>query len=185
MSMQNLMNALADGPQTVKDLAAELGLSDSRIRELLKKVEGVQTAKAGSAPATFWLDQAPEPSHPMPDLNGDTCPLCGSSAEQVVAGEEGSFLGACRTCPDCGETYNAITGKALPDNPAAKPKRKPLNPQYKIELKTKALEDTGGKLSFDKASRQWIVTKGNGDIYRLSAKEFSKLTPETVVTYEG
>lgn len=185
MSIQNLMIALANNPQTVKELGAELNLSATRIRELLKKVEGVQTNKEGPAPATFWIDREPEPSQPPADPNGEVCPLCGSSAEQVVAGEEGSFLGACRTCTDCGETYNAFTGKVLPANPAEKAKRKLLNPQYKIEAKAAALEATGGKLSFDKASRQWMATKGDGTILRLTAKQFSELTPETILTYEA
>lgn len=184
--MHPILKALGDhGPSTVKDLAGHTGLSESRIRELLKKFPDLKSEKGGTAPAVYSLPDPVEARGTQAEPAKVTCPLCGSEAEQTSAGEEGSFLGACRTCSDCGKTYNAITGKELVDNPAENGKRKPLNPQYKIVAKTEALEAAGGKLTFDKASRQWIVTKADGAIFRLTAKQFSELTPETIVAYNG
>lgn len=180
-STPTIIEVLAQGPATVKAIAEATNLSDSRVREVLKKIPNVESRKDGTAPAEFWIEAGEE--EPAGTEPTDTCPLCKSHADQAPAGAEGTFLGACKTCSDCGKTYNAVTGKELRDNPSSRTKRAPLNPQYKIQAKTQALEAAGGKLTFDKASRQWIVTKADGAIHRLTAKQFSELSPETIVTY--
>lgn len=179
--MSAISAILALGPQTVKTIAERAELSESRVRELIKKEPGVKSEKVGSAPATFWTETPSGVEAMLGEGDGPSCPLCGSKEAQNPAGEEGSFLGACNTCSSCGETYNAITGKVLRDNPAAKPKRVPLNPQYKIAAKVEAMEKEGGSVVFDRGARQWLVTSKAGELHRLTAKQFAGLTPETIV----
>lgn len=110
-----------------------------------------------------------------------TCPLCNSTADQTPAGPEGSFLGAADTCSECGKTYNRFTREEI-TMPARgdKPKRTPLNPQYKIRLKTEAAEAAGGKLTYEREGRTWLLTKRGKDAIRMTAKEFSVETAETI-----
>lgn len=183
--MSAITHILALGPQTVKTLAERAGLSESRVRELLKKEPGVKSEKNGTAPATFWTEAVDPVAQMLGEGEGPTCPLCGSKAEQKPAGEEGSFLGGCATCSSCGETYNVATGKHLPVDPTKKAKRKLMNPQYKIDAKVKAVQENGGTLSFDKASRQWMMTKADGRVFRFTAKQFADHTPETLVAFNG
>ncbi len=60
-----LTKALREGPQTVKQLAAVVGISESRVRELLKVY--IFLHSDGCKPAAFWLDpeltiEAPTPA---------------------------------------------------------------------------------------------------------------------------
>lgn len=124
--------------------------------------------------------ETPEASPTAPE-GASTCPLCNSTADQTPAGPEGSFLGAANTCSECGKTYNRFTREEI-TMPAKgdKPKRTPLNPQYKIRLKTEAAEAAGGKLTYEREGRTWLLTKKGKDAIRMTAKEFSVETAETI-----
>lgn len=199
-----LAAALATGdPKTAKELAAEIGKSESRTRELLKEhVERINTRKNDAGKNVFWIDDADlttieadaadqvdnDPTEPPAETVDSpatpvqgSCPLCASTSDQVQAGPEGSFLGSAKTCSDCGRTYNAHTGEEV-EMPAKaeKTKRTPLNPQYKINAKIDAAKAAGGKLVYDKATREWVLSKGKNELRRMSAKDFSVETAETI-----
>ncbi|HVJ70551.1 MAG TPA: hypothetical protein VM531_03420, partial [Sphingomicrobium sp.] len=144
-----LRNALVTGPHTAKALAAIIGKSESRTRELLKAhAEEIQCRKE-EGKNVFWVASDGNQETPInPDLanlqseaevttvsdDPDTCPLCDSSANQVQAGPDGEFLGAAKTCSACNRTYNVHSREEITmPTPTAKGKRKPLNPQYKID----------------------------------------------------
>ncbi|HVJ71216.1 MAG TPA: hypothetical protein VM531_06880, partial [Sphingomicrobium sp.] len=94
----------------------------------------------------------------------------------------GEFLGAAKTCSACNRTYNVHSREEITmPTPTAKGKRKPLNPQYKIDAKTAAVKDAGGKLTFDRESRQWVLHLKGKDPIRMTAKEFANETPESIV----
>jgi hypothetical protein len=200
---------LREAPTSAKELARLLGKSESRMREILKQHQGEVLCKKNDAGVNvFWLPptqdaaeappateepsaqvteaEAPEASPTAPPADAmvvqSPCPLCnGVPAVQTPAGAEGTFLGAANTCGSCGKTYNRFTGEevTMPAK-ADKPKRTPLNPQYKIRLKTDAAQAAGGKLLFDKEARQWVLTKKGKDPIRMTAKEFSVETAETI-----
>lgn len=199
---------LEQGAVTAKELSRLMEKSESRIREILKDLgdQVVRTEREGKA-AVFSLpngtekpvDDEPaavteeptstEPEAPVADpapaTEGEakeTCPLCGSDAEQVVAGPEGSFLGSAKTCPDCGKTWNVFSRQevAMVAQPE-KGKRVPLNPQYKINEKIDAVTKAGGKLFYDRPARQWVLAPKGKDPMRMSAKEFSVETAETII----
>lgn len=181
-----LKTALLAGPLTVKELAAMIGKSESRTRELLKADQDTIKCKKNDAGTNvFWLDPEPAAEGEAMQDEGDAllrCPLCQSTENQAPAGPEGSFLGSVRTCSDCGGSYNIHTNEEV-EVPAKteKGKRKPLNPQYKINLKTEAVQKAGGKLAYDREAREWVLTKKGKDPKRMTAKEFSLETEETLV----
>lgn len=181
--------AAASAPMTVKEIAAEIGKSESRTRELLKADQDkILCKKDDVGRNVFWIDKAAGATDDA-DLVGEpitACPFCEAAEDQTPAGPEGSFLGAARTCGNCGKTYNQFSGeevKNMPDKKAAK--RKPLNPQYKINAKVDAVAAAGGKLAFDKEGRQWVLTKRGKDPKRMTAQEFANETPETLVAAIG
>jgi len=189
------------GPISAKNLARLHSKSESRMREILKQHQTeIQCKKDTAGVNVFWLpaEVTEEPTEePLEEAQAiaeeqglvtqpsttpeDACPLCGSTADQPQAGPEGSFLGAARTCSTCGKTYNAFSREevTMPAK-ADKAKRTPLNPQYKIRLKTDAAEAAQGKLIFDREARQWVLTKKGKDPIRMTAKEFSVETAETI-----
>lgn len=192
-------------PLSVKAIAEGSGVSESRVREILAaQDEGVLIAtKEGRSTLFALAGNTPETAQGSPEdaANrdqgemtpetevgadtastgpGDPCPFCGSAAHQA-AGEEGTFLGGIETCNDCGKSWNRATGREATTMKAAGGRKAPLNPQYKINAKVQAMEAAGGKLSYDKASKEWLVTKPSGQLIRMSAVEFSKETPETII----
>ncbi len=198
----NLKFFLENQPTNVKELARLTGRSQTWVRtELKKHVAEIKCRKDTSGQNVFWIERVknspettveptPEPEAtvtPDPEIEARSdgpdaphCPLCHSTEPQAPAGEEGTFLGACNTCPDCGKTYNAITGQEVKDAPK-KGKRTILNPQYKIRAKTEAVEAAGGQVQFDKADRAWLIHSANGkDVTPLTAQEFANHTPETL-----
>jgi hypothetical protein len=129
-------------------------------------------APAGDVVETAGINEAVEGS----------CPFCiADESFQTQAGEEGTFLGACRTCKECGKTYNVLTGDEIHNAPAeTKTKRVPINPQHKIDAKVEAVEGAGGKLAFSRDSRKWVLDL-NGKTIEMTAKEFSIETPESIL----
>jgi ssDNA-binding Zn-finger/Zn-ribbon topoisomerase 1 len=194
------------GPTTAKELARLIGKSESRMREILKQHQDeIQCKKNEAGTNVFWLpsDQAADEGNaPAADtatipaaapsdasdqsgtdgqVSESACPLCGATDGQEPAGAEGTFLGSAKTCGTCGKTYNIHSGEEV-TMPAkgAKAKRTPLNPQYKINAKCEAATAAKGQLVFDKEARQWVLTKKGMDPVRMTAKEFSIETPETI-----
>jgi hypothetical protein len=199
--MTELRFHLLNGGQTVQQLKQLMGLSESRIRELLKKEPGVQSTD--ERPAKFFIipeDQAPaedldldlgetDPNDEEPtdaeinDLiaDGSACPLCRSDATQTQAGPEGTYLGACQTCSACGKTYNIYSKEEIATPiKSEKVKRKPLNPQYKIAEKTDIVHKEGGTLFFDRNIRKWVLVL-DGQTREMDAREFSLETPGTII----
>lgn len=200
---------LEQGKTTAKELARLVAKSESRVREILKEHK-VPSEKNDKGVTLFWLvpeadtapvvKEAPDNNYDADgvDLDGiedeeaeghadgldamrDACPFCGSNAEQKVAGPS-EFLAAARTCSDCGRSYNVHTREEVKiPSPGDKAKRQPLNPQYKINAKIDAVKAAGGKLFYEKDSRQWVLALKGKDPKRFTAKEFSVETPETIL----
>lgn len=223
--IEALRTALLAGPLTVKEIAAQIGKSESRTRELLKADQTtIHSKKEDGRGNVFWLpadraegtpattidatndltdlptegvvegpvqtvDELDPPVEPTARevgvkqaLADGMCPFCHATEGQTQAGPEGTFLGAALTCGTCAKTYNKFTGDEI-KVPAKteKAKRQPLNPQYKINAKQDAVKEAGGKLVFEREAREWVLT-GKGVVVRMTAKEFSVETPETLVT---
>lgn len=116
------------------------------------------------------------------------CPLCQAEADQVQAGPEGSYLGACRTCAACKKTYNVFTNeevKMAKEKTEGTKRAAPLNPQYKINAKVEAAKVAGGKLSYEREGRTWLLMKKGVEPKRMTAVEFSNETAETIQKYLG
>ncbi len=190
--MPTINEVLVSGPRTVKQIALETQLSESRVREVIKNLgDKIETRKDGASAAEFWMepeegrDETPTAPaiHAVEDLGSQTsptCPMCGSSSTQEPAGEEGTYMGAFLKCPECKKVYHSMTGKELEIPETRKAKRVPLNPQYKINAKVAAVTEAGGTLTYDKATRLWTVALGD-NTREMTAKEFSEETPETIV----
>jgi hypothetical protein len=204
---QALVYLLQRGPTTAKELARLYEKSESRMREILKKHQTeIQTKKNDVGVNVFWVEPAGEMTPAEAATHADVeeaidptgegreahdaqviadqdgCPLCGSTEPQTQAGPDGTFLGAARTCSNCGKTYNVLTKDEITMQPKAeKAKRTPLNPQYKIVEKVDAVKAAGGKLVYERESRQWVLTKAKHDPKRMTAKEFSLETADTLV----
>ncbi len=200
-----LVYLLERGATSAKELARLYEKSESRMREILKQHQPEIMCKKNEAGVNvFWLvpnaaspkpEQAPPPAdkpvakvtkakNPDAPDHSANCPLCNADeSEQTQAGPDGTYLGACLTCGECGKTYNVLTRDEI-DMPAKadKAKRKPLNPQYKIDLKVDAVKAAGGKLVYEREARQWVPTKANHDPKRMSAQEFSIETPESLIS---
>ena len=203
----NLKFFLEQAPTNVKELSRLTGKSQTWVRDALKK-DTILCRKNEAGQNIFWLgsDEKPAPvaevisapshvlysdegaevisapSHVLYSVEG-VCPFC-QSTDLTPAGAEGSFLGAALVCKSCGKTHNAITGKEVLSTQDKK-RRTPLNPQYKINAKTQAAQAAGGKVSFDRADRTWVLETKTGETRVFSALEFSVLTPEAVVALVG
>jgi hypothetical protein len=201
MSHAELRFHLRQGRQSVAELKRLIGLSESRIRELLKVEPEAQSTD--ERPARFFIPDAPPAAEPIPVeaitpaeevgtmITVDTptgpalvakCPLCGSEEPQERAGAEGEYLGGCLICPSCGDTYNEATGQKLTVAPEteAKKRKAPQNPQYKINAKVDAVTKAGGTLAFDRQTRRWTrILKGK--TREFTAAEFAAQTPETIL----
>jgi len=177
---------------TVAELARTTGLSESRVREIIKTLDDVQTVAgkparffiAASTSVGFELTETefdPAGADPETDdeVTGEKCPLCGGhSSSQTGAGPEGTFLGdSCNVCHECGKTYNRHTGEEIAEA-AGKGRKGPLNPQPKIDAKTATVEAAGGTLTY--ASRKWTVAKGNKS-HTMTSQEFSTFTGEELL----
>lgn len=184
-------------PSTVKEISNHTGYSESRVREVIKALENVQSD--GGKPARFWLDsaapvieeaQVEETEAPVIDPdNTDTlpCPFCDSAANlQTAAGEPGTFMGdAVNRCSTCLKTYNIFSREAVyltepKAGKSGKGKRTILNPQNKINAKVKAVEAVGGSLVYEKALRLWLLEIPGFNQVRMNAEVFSTQTPETI-----
>jgi transposase-like protein len=211
-----LEKLLKEGRKTVKTLMKELGLSETRVRTLLKENQSViHCAKNSVGQNEFWLPDDFEASEDelaqqsvrqevqaskaedtvasSPTVKGSnngtpTCPLCQAEAAQVQAGPEGSYLGACRTCTACKKTYNVFTNeevKMAKEKATGTKRAAPLNPQYKINQKIDAAKVAGGKLTYEREGRTWLLTKKGVEPKRMTALEFSNETQETIQSYLG
>lgn len=208
----NLKFFLEQAPTNVKELSRLTGKSQTWVRDALKKDQDTILCRKNEAGQNiFWLgsDEKPieltfiaeiisaphhvlhsdegvevisAPSHVLYSVEG-VCPFC-QSADLAPAGAEGSFLGAALVCKSCGKTHNGITGKEVLSTQDKK-RRTPLNPQYKINAKTQVAQAAGGKVSFDRADRTWVLETKTGQTRVFSALEFSVLTPEAVVALVG
>lgn len=175
-SLDLLTAALQEGPATVKDLAAASGLSESRVRELLKEVHDLQTD--GGRPAKFWVGES------QVEEDEDVCPFCGAGNEDMVpAGPEGTFLGdSVLLCHQCDKAHNLYSKVEVALPKARKSRKAPLNPQYKINAKVAAVEAAGGTLTFDKATRLWALQLPEyGVPVLMTSQEFSFVDHKTIL----
>lgn len=206
---EDLRYHLTEGPHSVKNLKRLLGKSETWVRTQLKEFSSeIRCRKDSTGQNVFWIEETqdepeatPEPvTEPEgtdtpsanetqpdePEAEPTDCPACHSTNEQKIGGEEGTFLGACRICSDCGKTYNVITRKVINHTGSDdKAKRVILNPQHKIRAKTEAVGKAGGTLRFDKVDRRWVLGMKNGDTLSMTAEQFSIETPETLVEKMG
>jgi hypothetical protein len=188
--MNKIIAHLSTTPKTVKELAADSGLSESRVRELLKAAQtDASIVSTDTKPAAFSIVppkpaktkapkaakaakeiKAPAPVVARPE-HGD-CPMCNASADQQVpAGDEGTLLGdTVNKCTACGKGWN-IHDKTEVALPEVKAKRTPLNPQGEIDKKVAVVTDAGGKVEY--ASRTWTITLGKKSV-TLTSREFSQ-----------
>jgi hypothetical protein len=206
---------LQAGPKTAKEIATALNLSPGRVRALLKEDQAtIRCRKNDDQQNVFWLEaddfEATEeelaaqstrqeiqaeknPSVETPTDNGsnggaNTCPLCQAEADQVQAGPEGSYLGAARTCSACKKTYNVFTKeevKMAKEKAEGSKRAAPLNPQYKINQKVDAAKAAGGKLTYQREGRTWLLTGKGVEAKQMTAVEFSNETAESIAKYLG
>jgi hypothetical protein len=203
-STKNLLLAILMekwGEFTVKELAQSASLSESRVREVLKEIQGIKTD--GARPAKFWvetpmdedgLDTETPTETPMDEDGPDTetwdypgCPFCSApNCSLTAAGPEGTFLGdSVYLCHECGRAHHIFTKEEvnLPGSKTGKGKgRRILNPQYKINAKIEAVKAVGGTLEYDRPIRTWWMTLPGKQPVKLSSREFSTLTPETLIS---
>lgn len=140
--------------------------------------------------------EVPETTPATPEADGvieatpgspDDCPLCGAgNLDQDPAGPAGTYLGEARTCRECHRTYNIHTKEEIKNAPSIekpkKGKRELLNPQPKINAKLAAVEAAGGKLTYERDRRRWVLALKDKEPIEMTAKEFSVETPETIIT---
>lgn len=173
MTNSALTTTLFNGPATVKQLAAHVGLSESRVRELLKEYDNLQSD--GGRPAKFWLEQ-PQAEETQ------VCPFCGAS-DLEPAGAEGSFLGdSVLLCRECKKAHNIFSGVEVNLPKGRKSRRAPLNPQYKINAKVAAVEAAGGTLTYDRSTRLWALQLPRHKTpVLMTSQEFSQVDHKTIL----
>ncbi len=174
----NIVAAIETESLTAKEIASAIGVSESRVRELLVDLINVGTVAKDDTrrPARFLAieseiialddDQdsletevsAPLSVNPFAAL---TTTQIQEIAEEVAEGQQEPVL--------------------LADIIAAMPKAKkaPLNPQPAIDKKAAILEAHGATLTY--AARTWTVTSGDFSI-TLTSKEFSLYKGSEILT---
>ena len=163
MTNSTLTTALFNGPATVNQLAAHVGLSESRVRELIKAYDNLQSD--GGRPAKYWLE--PQVEEPQTDS----------------AGPEGTFLGdSVLLCHKCEKAHNVFSGGEVSLPKGRKSRKAPLNPQYKINAKIAAVEAAGGTLTYDKSTRLWALQLPQHKApVLMTSREFSLVDHKTIV----
>lgn len=185
MTNQKLTIALLNGPATVKQLAARIELSESRVRELLKDYDNLQTD--GGRPAKFWLEDTQVEEQQVEETQDTACPFCDAEHSDLTpAGDEGTFLGdSVLLCHRCGRAHNIFSGVEVSLPRSRKPRRAPLNPQYKINAKVAAVEAAGGTLTYDKSTRLWALELPNKPSILMTSQEFSRVDHKTILDLDG
>lgn len=193
MTNQALTTALLNGPATVKELAALVGLSESRVRELLKTFDNLQSD--GGRPAKFWLEASQVEESQVEESQAEeqqnaACPFCDAEAYDLTpAGPEGTFLGdSVLLCHKCEKAHNIFSGVEVSlaeSRKGRKARRAPLNPQYKIDAKVAAVEAAGGTLTYDKTTRLWALELPNKPSVLMTSKEFSLFDHVTILEADG
>ena len=184
-SLQLLTAALRQGPASVKALAANTSLSESRVRELLKEIEGVESNT--ERPAKYWIPEVQaeviSAADQLEAFDNEGCPFCHApAADQTAAGPDGTYLGdCCNLCHHCYKAYTRLTKVEVQLGKSGKGKRAPINPQYKIDAKVRVVEAAGGRLTYNKATRYWVLSMPGQADFLLSPHQFSLLTPETIL----
>ena len=188
MANSPLTSALFNGPATVKQLSARIGLSESRVRELIKTYDNIQSD--GGRPAKFWLEQdnleQPQAEEqPVEEPQDDfVCPFCDAKdSDMTPAGPDGTFLGdSVLLCHKCGKAHNIFSGVEVSLPGSRKSRKPPLNPQYKINAKVAAVESVGGTLTYDKSSRLWALQLPQHKVpVLLTSQEFSLVDHKTLL----
>jgi len=191
MTNSTLTTALFNGPATVNQLAAHVGLSGSRIRELLKTYDNLQSD--GGRPAKFWLE--PQVEEQLEEVlaeeqrveetqDGPVCPFCDAEASDMTpAGPEGTFLGdSVLLCHKCEKAHNVFSGVEVSLPKGRKSRKAPLNPQYKINAKVAAVEAAGGTLTYDKSTRLWALQLPQHKApVLMTSREFSLVDHKTIL----
>ena len=180
MTHSALTTALSNGPATVKQLATRIGLSESRVRELLKTYDNLQSD--GGRPAKYWLE--PQVEEPQ---DGSACPFCDAEAsDMTAAGPEGTFLGdSVLLCHKCGKAHNIFSGVEVNLPKGRKSRKAPINPQYKINKKVAAVEAAGGTLTYDKSTRLWALQLPHHKApVLMTSQEFSQVDHKTILEIE-
>jgi transposase-like protein len=162
----------AKAPATVKELAELNEMSETWVREQLKKANPTITE---GKPNKYSEALDFEAFH--------ICPSCGHKGEFEPAGEPGSYLGdSAVICSKCHTTFNVFTGEKIESITTKTTKKRVfLNPQYKIDAKMKAVVGVGGSLVYEKSDKTWVLELPNKDSRLLTPQEFSLLTPETII----
>jgi hypothetical protein len=203
-----LRDILLKGPVTSKFIGEALNLSPGRVRALLKEDQAtIRCRKSDGLGNVFWLEpegdfeasseelaaqvlrkEIQENKNPPAETPEGACPLCQAEADQVQAGPEGSYLGACRTCAACKRTYNVFTKEEIKMAKEKKTEGKraaPLNPQYKINQRIAAAEQAGGKLVYQRDGRTWLLTKKGVEPKTMTAVEFANEDAASIHKYLG
>lgn len=182
MTNSTLTTTLSNGPATVNELAAHVGLSESRVRELLKAYDNLQSD--GGRPAKYWLEPQAEEQPVEESQDGPACPFCDAEASDMTpAGPEGTFLGdSVLLCHKCGKAHNVFSGVEVSLPKGRKSRKAPLNPQYKINAKVAAVEAAGGTLTYDKATRLWALQLPQHKApVLMTSQEFSQVDHKTIL----
>lgn len=184
-----LTSLLLCGPATVKQIAAHIELSESRVRELLKTQDNLQSD--GGRPAKFWLtldnrkqSQVEEETQDEETQEDFVCPFCDAeNSDMTPAGPEGTFLGdSVLLCHQCEKAHNIFSKVEVSLSESRKARKAPLNPQYKINAKVAAVESAEGTLTFDKSSRLWALQlPQHEDPVLMTSQEFSLVDHKTIL----
>jgi hypothetical protein len=153
-----LLTVTANDPMTAKQLASQIGLSESRIRELLTDAvnDGLMVKDDTCRPARFF------PTPVADEFIAEELPLSINPfrafpqqeiAEEISAGVQEPVL------------LSEIIA-ALP-----KARKAPINPQPIIDKKVAVMEAAGGTITY--AARTWTITNSSGTSVTLTSKEFS------------
>lgn len=178
-----ILTVTANDPMTAKQLASQIGLSESRVRELLTDAvnDGLMVKDDTCRPARFFptpvADETIEAELSDAEVDEvieevvELCaplsvnPFSGLGASAVLLDEEQE--------PTDAEVAESNEPVLLADIIAALPKAKkaPINPQPTIDKKVAVMEAAGGSITY--ASRTWTITNSSGDAVILTSKEFS------------
>lgn len=178
-----LLTVTSGDPMTAKQLAAQIGLSESRVRELLTDCvgQGLMVKDDTCRPARFFpTPVADEALTASEDLDSR------EMADEFIAEELPLSVNPFSALEIAEEVFAGVQEPVLlADILAALPKAKkaPINPQPAIDKKVAVMEAAGGSITY--ASRTWTITNSSGDTVILTSKEFSGYKGNEVLSVFG
>lgn len=135
------------GSMTAKEIASEISLSESRVRELLKAaVEAGEVTRRKEGKVFLFEAVQPEPKKEAPRKEADP-DLIGDKPKKPRS----NFLG----------------------HPEAS---KNKNPQSTINAKRAAIKESGGSMVFNRKDRIWNIVSGNGWASDLTSSTLASMT---------